>query len=303
MRCSFGPAVALALGWLAVGAGDADAAWNNVFQTTCRGRANRSAYFAPAPAPACCPSVSYVQRCYYQSVTTYKRETYYDPITTYRTSYYWEPVTSYKYTTYYDPCTGCAQNVATPYTSYVQRSRCNAVQSYVQRCRMVPVTEMRKSYYLEPVVVNQNPCCDAPAVAGGVAPGGIDESGGTAPRGGINESAEPERIKPQNIPGSSSKKVEPLPAKPIRGDRVASRTNAGRLQGTVVRDDRITPKADAKVRFVNDKAGEYLVKADPTGRFGIELPAGEWSMYVGDTFHSTVAVKDADDRRVTVVSR
>lgn len=309
-------AFALALGWVAVGAADASAAWNNVFQATCNGSSSRSYYFAPAPS-RCCPSVSYVQRSYYQPVTTYKQETYYDPVTTYRTSYYWEPVKSYRYTSYYDPCTGCSQTVATPHTSYYLRSQCNAVQSYVQRCRMVPVTEMRKSYYLEPVVTYSDPCGNpipsAPAA-------GVNESAPTIPPArigestertgaGINESSEPPRIKSPGLQESAPRKtMPPTSGTPLRSDRIASRSNGGRLQGQVVRDDRITPRANATLRFVNDNDEEVVAKADPTGRFAVNLPAGEWTLYAPGTdgkatFHSTVYVKPSDDRRVTVVSR
>jgi len=312
MRCTIPTAFALALGWVAVGAGDASAAWNNVFQTTCNGTSSRSSYFAPQPS-GCCPSVSYVQRCYYQPVTTYKTETYYEPITTYRKSYYWDPVTSYSYTSYYDPCTGCSQRVAKPCTSYYLRERCNAVQSYVSRCRMVPVTEMRKSFYLEPVVTYYDPCgrpIAAPGAAvtesAGVVPSGAVE--GTRPGAGINESSEPPRIPRTAIPESSPRKVSPEPAKPVRADRVASLTNFGRIQGQVVRDDRITPQTNATLKFVGEKDEEVIAKADATGRFTVDLPAGEWELYVPGAngkpqFHSTIQVNKADDRRVMVVSR
>jgi len=311
-------AFALATGWLAVGVADASAAWNNAFQvTSCR--RGPSSYYAPAPAPCCPPTVSYVQRCYYQPVTTYKQETYLEPVTTYRTSYFWEPVTTYRYTSYYDPCTGCCQQVATPCRSYSLKSQCNAVQSYVQRCRMVPVTEMRKSFYLEPVVTYSNPCpppCPNPCPNGPGIPGaGIAESAptippagigepGRSPGAGINESSEPPR-NPRSNDMSRPKTL--IPATPLRADRVASRVN-GRLQGQVVRDDRITPRANATLRFVNENDDEVVAKADRTGRFAIELPAGEWTLYSPGVdgkpeFHSTVLVKNADDRRVTVVSR
>ena len=52
MRRTTRTAVVLALGWLAGGAADASAAWDNVFQTTgCCGESSRSSYFAPAPPP------------------------------------------------------------------------------------------------------------------------------------------------------------------------------------------------------------------------------------------------------------
>jgi len=321
MRRTTRAAVVLALGCLAGGAADASAAWNNVFQTTaCCGESSHSAYFAPAPTP-CCPSVSYVQRTYYQPVTTYKTETYYEPVTTYRTSYYWEPVTRYRYTSYYDPCTGCSQQVATPCKSYYLRSQCNACQSYVQRCRMVPCTEMRKSCYLEPVVTYSDPCgnpCNSCGGGAGVSesttprivPGtGINQAGGTGPGGGVSESSEPpQRIPPTNInPGS--RKVSPAPVAPIRADRVASRDlTGGRLVGQVVRDDRITPRANTTLKFVGDNDVEVTTRADAGGRFAIELPPGEWTLYVPGAdgkakFHSTLVVRRDDDRRVTVVSR
>ena len=321
MRRTTRTAVVLALGWLAGGAADVSAAWNNVFQTTsCCGEPSRSSYFAPAPPPACCPHVSYVQRCYYQPVTTYKTETYYEPVTTYRTSHYWEPVTRYRYTSYYDPCTGCCQQVATPCTSYYLRSKCNACQSYVQRCRMVPCTEMRKSFYLEPVVTYTDPCgnpcnsCPNGGAAGvaesaaHIPPGAaIGESGTRGPAAGINESSEPPRIRPQAIPESNPRK--PVPAKPLRADRVASRNlDGGRLAGQVVRDDRITPRANAALKFVGDGDVEVTARADAAGRFAVELPPGEWTLYVPGAdgkakFHSNLIVRRDDDRRVTVVSR
>ncbi len=313
-------AIALALGWVAIEAADASAAWNNVFQATCGGRSSASYYFAPSPAP-CNASVSYVQRCYYQPVTTYRTQSYYEPVTTYRTSYYWAPVTSYRYTSYYDPCSGCAQTVATPHTSYYLRSQCNAVQSYVQRCRMVPVTEMRKSYYLEPVVSYYDPCGNpCPSCGGGAAvhessppptipPARIGESADRSPGAGINESSEPPRIKSPGIQESVPRRTMPAtPSTSLRMDRIASRSSGGRLQGQVVRDDRITPRANATLRFVNEKDEEVVAHADRTGRFAVKLAAGEWTLYAPDTagkpiFHSTVYVKQADDRRVTVVSR
>jgi hypothetical protein len=321
MRSTTRMAVVLALGWMAYGANDASAAWDNVFQTTCcGGNSTRSSYFAPSPAPACCPSVSYVQRCYYQPVTTYKTESYYEPVTSYRTSYYWQPTTSYRYTSYYDPCTGCCRNVATAHTSYSLRSQCNAVQSYVQRCRMVPVTEMRTSYYMEPVVTNSSPCCEnsCPQACASGCPTtgcpnncpntGAADAGRTAPpNAGVQESNEPARIPSANIPNPSSYKKNTVQKPQI--DRVASYNNRGRLQGVIVNDDRISPLSNAKLSFVEEgKGSEIIAKADYSGRFSVELPAGEYTLYIPgnkgqQVFHSTLLVKNTDNRVVTVVSR
>src|SRR5262245_13543147 len=118
-----------ALALLAASATPGRAAWANVFQVCCHscGGASSSAFVDPGCCNPCpCPqqvcTTRYVQRCYYQPVTTYKTTTYYEPCTTYRTSYYYEPCTSYRYCCYYDPCTCSYQQVATPVTSYRLRS-------------------------------------------------------------------------------------------------------------------------------------------------------------------------------------
>jgi hypothetical protein len=95
----------------------------------------------------------------------------------------------------------------------------------------------------------------------------------------------------------------------FRSDRVAGNSN-GRLQGTVVSDDRITPKSGARVIFASaGKQGSQIsAQADRTGRFAVELPAGEWTIYMTGSdgkpvYHSDINVKNNDQRLVTVVSR
>lgn len=175
-----GPALAFAL--LLADAGSARAAWDNVFQACCFGCRNRTAtsnyYAAPvapsvsnyAPDSCCAPppvcTTRYVQRCYYQPVTTYQSKSYYEAVTTYRTSYYYEPVTTYRYSCYVDPCTGCSHQVACPQTCYKLRSQCCPVQSWVQRCCQVPVTSYRVASYWEPVTSccqPAAPCCPTSA--------------------------------------------------------------------------------------------------------------------------------------------
>jgi hypothetical protein len=164
-----------ALMLLGVGTAPVQGSWCNVFQVCCFGcrRPAAVSYYAPvaAPAPCCnacpqtCCSTSYVQRCYYQPVTTYQSRTYYEPVTTYHTSYYCEPVCSYRYSCYFDPCSCSYQQVAIPTTSYVMRSQCTPVQSWVQRCCSVPVTTYQQSFYYEPVTTctTTPSCCPAPA--------------------------------------------------------------------------------------------------------------------------------------------
>ena len=123
------------------------AGWDNVFQPTLFGRHRQNTssgyYYVPPTvvqsspivvAPGCpcpqpcaqpCPqpcapqcTTNYVQRSYYQPVTTYQTQTVMESVTTYRTSYYYEPVCGYRYRAYYDPCTCSYQQVATPVTTY-----------------------------------------------------------------------------------------------------------------------------------------------------------------------------------------
>ena len=216
----------LALGWVAVGAADASAAWNNVFQATCGG-GELLGLFAPPPTP-CCPSVSYVQRCY-SAVTVYKTETYFEPITTYRTSYCWEPVTTYRYTSYYDPCTGCCQQVAVPCRSYSLRARCNAVRVTCSAADgpMHGVAEVvlpRAGGYAvrirARILVRRHAGSQSGDPTDSACPNRrvrhhVRVPGSTSPRSRRNG-----RIPPTE---SSPRKVGPVPVKPLRPDRVASR--------------------------------------------------------------------------------
>ena len=136
---------------------------------------------------------------------------------------------------------------------------------------------------------------------------GISELAAEVPRASTNRPSSP-KIKSPGILESSPRKVAPESDKPLRADRVASLSSFGRLQGHVVHDDRITPRANATLKFVGEKDEEVLAKADRSGHFDIDLPAGEWTLYVPGvdgkpTFHSTLVVNRSDDRRVTVVSR
>lgn len=308
MRLTTGLFAVLTIGWTFGIANDASAAWNNVFHSTCRGgRSYYSGSFYAPPAPACCPEVKYVQRSYYQPVTTYKMETVMEPVTTYKTSYYWESFTKTRYTSYYDPCTRCSQTVAEPVTAYRLKSQCNPVQSYVQRCRMVPVTEMRKSYYLEAVTVSpcDNPCNNGGAIPGVAEPGPSGPGVGGAPR--IGETNEPPRIPPAGIQESYPK---PAGSTSGRFDRIASFPNSGRIQGMFVRDDRITPKPNSRIRFVSVEKPEeeVAVNTDGNGSFAVDLPAGEYSLRIIGTdgkfvHHSTLKVNRDDNRLVTLVSR
>ncbi|HEV3143503.1 MAG TPA: hypothetical protein VGZ47_06405 [Gemmataceae bacterium] len=286
---------------VALAAGQAEAAWNNAFEVCCACRHRDSYYAAPvaaaAPNPCCnpCCSTSYVQRCYYQPVTTYKTECV--PVTSYRTSYYWEPVCSYRTSCYVDPCTGCPVQVTQPVRTYRLKSQCNAVTSYVQRC--VPVTSYRQVHYWEAV----NSC--GPSAAGGMAPGAVPGGmpggvpggmpgavPGTVP--GVGETGPPpnaydgNRLPPMNVPANppagvdetppmgSSSGYAPnrqyqgtpvptipapkpaLPAAPMRIEHVVSRVNpvgGATVTGQIVANNYVTPMRGTKLLFVSKQSG------------------------------------------------
>lgn len=346
----------VAVGLMMVEAGSASAAWNNVFQTTLFGRWRRQTtvyYVAPpvvtyaSPAACCTPcpppqpvcSTSYVQRCYYQPVTTHQTQTYYEPVTTYRTSYYYEPVTSYRYSCYYDPCTCSYQQVATPTTSYQLRAQSCPVQSWVQRCASVPVTTYQKSCYLEPQTV----CCTpgAPVVAAPPVMGTVPqpppqvEQRSTPPPPVINENRDGTGSplfdkkyyppnngtswQPQGNPpiwqpsGSVPPAVRPIapspPPPPVKLDRIVFGPDSA-VEGQIMRSDN-SPRPNAKLLFVNANNGadRQRVTANTAGRFHVTLATGGWLVYVDNpdgtqTFNSRIEVTPQPQHaRIQLVSR
>ncbi len=344
-----------ALVLLAAEASPARAAWCNVFQVTCfrcRKQTTAAYYYAPAPtvaysAPSCCPppqpvcTTRYVQRCYYQPVTTYQTKTYYEPVTSYRTSYYYEPVTSYRYSCYYDPCTCSYQQVACPTTSYQLRSQCCPVQSWVQRCCQVPVTSYQQAFYYEPVTEccqPANPCqptaavaaapapdCGNPAAAASPAyptypttPAAPGAQPGATPR--VDE--QPNRINTDGLrfypstpresmpPASGSSLRQPLPAAPppVKFDRIASGL-AGQVQGQVVRAD-ARPLANVRVLFVcaDRREPQQTAATDGSGKFEVSLASGSWLVYLPGadgkpSFQRKIDVQNNQPRQMLLVSR
>jgi hypothetical protein len=331
------PAGVCALGLLVTSAGSLEAAWNNVFQVTCHRPGCRSgAAFVQVPAvaaaspvgccppPPCCPqpvcTTRYVQRCYYQPVTSYTTKTYFEPVTTYRTSYYYEPVTSYRFSCYVDPCTGCTHQVACPTTCYQLRAKCCPVQSWVQRCCSVPCTTYQRCCYWEPQTccTTPTPCCNGNGGAVIQQPGAvIQQPGAVVP--GAPQVQEQQQFQPQQPqqqfpqtpppptvdekksgggpyyppqanpgafrqpqPGGSIpvRPAGPAPTQAVRPDRIASAAQ-GLVDGQVVRTDR-TVRPGARVLFVNaqGKAPAQAVTANAAGRFQVNLASGGWLVYV-----------------------
>jgi len=320
------PRLAAALALLLGAGGTASAAWDNVFQVCCNDcKRNTPSYYQPAPqacpqpCPQACPQpevrVNYVQRCYYQPVTEYVRKSYYEPVTTNYTTYYYEPVTEYKYTTYYDPCTGCPQRVCTPCTSYKLRSKCNAVTSYVERCSMVPVTTLKPVTVRQPVVTYYYPPEPVCPPGSGYAPPMAAPNGPTVEQ--IRESqpnvAPDANIPQQNIPlppGVSNPRVMPNSNTKLRPEKTVSRTAPVVVRGEVVMPDQLTPRPGAKLVFLNadNQAEKKYATANQFGEFDLQLPAGNWYVYLGGadgkaTYHKQVSLGDKDTYDYKVVSR
>ena len=316
------------------------AGWDNVFQPTLFERWRRptttAQYYYVAPAvvaqyqpvvvaqasPACEPcqqqkcTTNYVQRSYYQPVTTYETKTVMEQVTSTRTSYYYEPVTSYRYSSYYDPCTGCSQQVAVPTTSYQLKAQSCPVQSWVSRCVQVPVQGYQKVDYWQP----QTTCCSTtlgtPVI--GTAPPAVmpqapiqapiqseqppsisgSKSSGTgmtkptmwdqyyppidkAPE--IRNSTSGSSFQPQlgvPVPVQTNSPQQPAqPQPPVRLNQIAVGPDS-RVEGQVARSDS-SPKANAKVLFINASTGKrQTIFTNTAGRFQTELPAGSWHVYL-----------------------
>lgn len=309
------------------------AGWNTVFTATCCDRpriAQRPStskscdtcapapVVAQAPCDTCAPrtsaKVEYERTCYTVPVTVMRPERYTEEIATQVKSYYWEPVTSYTYRSYYDSCSGACQQIQVPRTSYVRKEECNTVMKAVERMRMVPVQVERQVCESRPVITSYGPVTKT---YGPLTPAGTPH---------VEQQRQPsvyqdDRIAPQGLPGtpggtSNPKSTVPQPM-PIQSNfrqnaltTSHTRETDGKLAGEVVKQDKTTPVANAKLVFVNaanTEQREYAT-ADAFGSFEKKLGAGEWYLYVGPgdgkaSYHSKVTVKEGNTRSVMVASR
>jgi hypothetical protein len=323
-RCA-GLALVVALVGVAGTTNRATAAWDNVFQVTCNDCKPRTSFFAPAcPQPCPCPQpevrISYVQRTYYQPCTEFVRKSFFEPVTKQVTTFFYEPVTTYKYTTFYDPCTGCPQKVCTPCTSYRLRSQCNSVTSYVERCAMVPVTTLKPVCVQQPVVSYYFPPCPPACPPSGAS--FFPPAPTNAPH------VEQLRDNPPGVtPGPNGSDTIPSPMVPTtppsmyppgmsnpkntgnRPERNVSLSKVVAVRGEVVLNDQITPRAGAKLVFVNASKPEQkeYVNANAFGEFDVRLPAGTWYLYIGEsgqaTYHKQITLGDRASVDYKVVSR
>lgn len=340
MQHRYGIALALLLGGTLALPASSWAGWQNVFQVTCFHRSTPVVAQAPPvvvaptvagapPAPQQVCTTQYVQRCYYQPVTSYRLQVYYEPVTTYRTSYYYEPVTSYRYSCYFDPCTCSYQQVATPVTSYQLRACYTPVTSWVRRCGFVPVTTYRQCCYLQPQTTCYyvDPCTGQP-----VQPPAVQEvpRQPTVPAPSIQEYRTPtdsgsplyNRTYPQppQPEGSGPYKPQmystPPPPPPVyprpivpRLDRIAldnQPDGQGAIAGKLVQPPAVGDIT--QVVFVNEEVNQRsTVQPDKEGRFQVRLAAGNWRVYLRgsngrEVPHSTLHLRPGELRQLTLVS-
>jgi hypothetical protein len=205
---------AVALWMFAASAGSVHAGWHNVFQVCCNscgGQSNVSYFAGPDPCCNPCPQVCttrYVQRSFYQPVTTMVTRSFWESVTTNRVSYYWEPVTTVRYTSFFDPCTCSWQQSACPTTSYRLRSQCCPVQSWVQRCCQQPVTTWRQCSYWEPVTSCCNPCAPATPAPAVAVPGTTEPPAAAQP--GVGESRTQPQAPPPGVRETGTPSGSPL---------------------------------------------------------------------------------------------
>lgn len=338
------------LAFLALGQSPASAAWNNVYQVSCNTAkaTNSTSNYQPAPTPCNLPGCTqqicqqqncatrYVQKFYYEPVTSYESTSYYEPVTSYKTSYYYEPVTSYKTSYYYDPSQCGYQQMATPVTSYQLKAQNCPVNSYMLRTALKPVTSYKQSYYYEP----QTTCCNtsvgvpvmpqvaapcttpaAPVPNPNIAPG-VNEQRATpspAPAAvapGINENRElapnpTNSSRSSVIPGKTVSPVVPAPQVPssVRLDRIVSLKAASNLQGSVVTANQL-PAANAKLFLVHEtvRGLKVNVTTDANGMFSTTVEPGNWLVYLADVdgravFQKQIEVKTSELQTMKLVSR
>jgi hypothetical protein len=336
-RTGWSAALVLVAAW----GGPAGAAWDNVFQVCCNSCRTPTqaakpvvvaAYPTADPGPSQCQT-RYVQRSYYQAVTTYQPKTVVEPVTSYRTSYYYEPVVSYTSSSYYDPCSGAVSQVTTPTTSFRLRSQTSPVTNYLQRTMYQPVTSYQLSYYLEPQTTCTQTTIGAPiyqgtqpaAVAvpappttteGTLPPAPPTTAEGREPPPNGTGASNEQRLKPIAYPqqgaptmppasdGATFRPASPQTAPRVRLDRIVSATH--NLEGEVVDAER-KPTGGARVLLVSaDKpSSRQEVTTDGEGRFQASLANGVWLVYFADKaeLQTKVEVRGGDAKRVQLVSR
>lgn len=306
---------ALALIGLAGSAEIASAGWNNVAQLTCDCRPKRAS--TSFRAPDCDkPEVrtSYIEKSYFKTVTEYRYETFKVPVEVQVRKSFYEPVTRYRTSSYYDQCSGRCEKVDIPYTAYRLRTECGTETKMVEKTKKVPVEVTREFKMVQPVVTYYYP--PRPVSGSGRI---VDDGMIEAENAGSNPNVEIERPNSKKIENPGVPAVPPgnMPNNSNRNSgngtsrvRTASRNSNAAIRGELVEQDRITPKANSKLIFLNadDESKRIEVKTNQYGEFDTNIPAGDWYLYLGTgtgkaVYHSKLTMVEGQTRDVTVASK
>jgi hypothetical protein len=283
------------------------------------------------------PVTTYTTKTFYEPVTTYTTKTYYEPVTTYRYSCYYDPC-SCSYQQVATPCTSYqARQQSCPVQSWVQRCSQVPVTSYQQvnywepqtSCCSTPCAAPCQQPCAQPQ--QQQPCAPqqqqplvpqpsqsySPGLGGTVpqtvAPPTVQEKQGTGQYYQQQQGSE-QSLNRQVSP--NGKLLSPAPSAPrpiqpppgVKLDRIASNSGPA-IQGQVV-GDRNAPKAGVQVIFVSAKrqAPEKTVTSNVAGQFEVELPAGDWLVYLRSAdgqqvYHSKFTVEGSQRAPIMLVSR
>ena len=297
----------------------AQAGWDNVFQVCCFDcdKPVRTSYYAAPAAPSpTSTTVRYEERAYYETRTAMVPERYQDQVPVQVKSYYYDPVTTYTRSSYRDPCTNECKDICVPKTCYVRKEQCNTVMKAVERMRYVPTEVRRKVVERRPVYTQTfyGPAtrryedeCDTPPAA---TPPRIDEFRSPLPSTMPSDSnlIEPTLL-PINPASNPTRRLSPDRPQP-NALTTSLESGTAHLQGEVVAADRVTPKSGTRVVFLNakDMQDRRYTEADRFGNFDLELPAGQWHLYLGTgggqaVYQKLVSVQANDTRTFKVVSR
>jgi len=284
------------------------------------------------------PVTTYEQTSYYEPVTTYKTSYYYEPVTSYKTSYYYDPC-SCGYQTVNTPVTSYslkAQNC--PVTSYVLRTAAKPVTSYKQSYYYEPQTTCSTTTVGAPIFPQTAAPCNtcptpvgAPTPAPAMAPGVQEQKAVPTPAPaaaapGVSESISPnpstinsgvrgtgivpaQPVAPNwNNPAPLAQPKAPQQS-PVKLDRIVSISSSNNVEGVVVHAN-MKPANGAKLILVHESISgmKTSVSTDAQGRFGTNLQAGSWLVYLADAqgravFQKQIEVKPAGAQTIQLVSR
>ena len=275
---------------------------------------------------------------YYEPVTSYRTSYFWEPVTSFRASCYFDPCTcSYRQVT--TPVTSYrlrSQCCAT--TSYLQRTCQVPVTSYRLSYYMEPVTTCSAPPAC-PTPCPQpqpQPCCSN---NGSAAPTpGVAERPSTPPAGVYEQPNQNLQPQPQPQPqtnqqyyppstsppptmppaGNSTHRptgpapVAPAPAPTVRLERIVSVPTPpaanGSVDGQVVQVNN-APRGGAQLTFVraDQQDSQQPVTTDGSGKFNVQLAAGDWLVYMTGSdgkpvYHSRIDVR-GESRSIVLVSR